>query len=267
MTIIEAIRKRESVRTYTDERLTQEQANEIERFIRETEAPFGIEARIKLIHAEAGEKPVKLGTYGYISGATDYIILIFKEAPLAEVASAYLFEQVILFCTGMGLGTCWLGGSFSRGDFKKHAGLQPDEKLRIVSPVGYSSGKRRFLDTLIKPKRRFINPRKPFNTIFFNKDFSTPLEEDMAGTYFMPLEMVRLGPSANNKQSWRVVKDDETLHFYQTPSFGFSAIDIGIALCHFEQSCIELGIKGRFEVLDNVPANKSAQYTISWISE
>ena len=33
MSLIEAIRKRESIRTYTDERLTQEQANEIERFI------------------------------------------------------------------------------------------------------------------------------------------------------------------------------------------------------------------------------------------
>ena len=268
MSIIEAIRKRESIRTYTDERLTREQANEIERFIRETKAPFDVEACIKLIHAEAGEKPVKLGTYGFISGATNYIILIYKETPFAEVGSAYLFEQVILFCTSMGLGTCWLGGSFSRGDFKKHAGLQTGEKLRIVSPVGYSSGKRRFLDTLVKPKKQIKNPRRPFNTLFYNKDFSTPLEEDMAGDYFLPLEMVRLGPSASNKQSCRVVVDYEKLHFYKAFSNnGFSDIDLGIALCHFEQSCIELGIKGRFEVLDNAPANKSAQYTISWLSE
>ena len=267
MSVIEAIRKRESVRTYTDERLTQEQVNKIERFIRETKAPFGVEARIEFTQTETGEKPVKLGTYGYISGASDYIMLIYKESPLAEVGSAYLFEQVVLFCTNMGLGTCWLGGSFSRGDFKKQVNLQLGEKLRIVSPVGYSSGKRRFLDFLIKPNKQIKKPRKPFNKIFYNKDFSTPLEENMAGIYHQPLEMVRLGPSANNKQSWRVVKDGETLHFYKTSSFGFSAIDIGIALCHFEQSCIELGIKGRFEMLDNTPKNKSAQYTISWISD
>ena len=267
MSIIEAIRKRESVRTYTDERLTKEQVNEINRFIEETKAPFGVEAHIEFIHTEAGEKNVKLGTYGYISGASDYIMLIYKESPFAEMGSAYMFEQIILFCTNMGLGTCWLGGSFSRGDFKKQVDLQPDEKLRIVSPIGYSSGKRRFLDTLVKPKKQIKNPRKPFNTIFYNIDFSTPLEEDMAGIYFLPLEMVRLGPSANNKQSWRVVMNNKVLHFYKTFSYGFSDIDLGIALCHFEQSCIELGIKGMFEVLDNTPTSKSARYTISWISE
>jgi len=267
MSIIEAIRKRESVRTYTDERLTHEQVNEIERFIGETKAPFGVDARIVLIHAEADEKPAKLGTYGYISGATDYIMLIYKESSFAEVGSAYLFEQIVLFCTNLGLGTCWLGGSFNRGSFKKQVDLLLGEKLRIVSPIGYNSGKRRFLDSLIKPKKQIKNPRKPFNTIFYNKDFSSPLEENTAGIYFLPLEMVRLGPSANNKQSWRVVMNGEILHFYKTFSYGFSDIDLGIALCHFEQSCIELGIKGRFKVLDNAPANKSAQYTISWISE
>jgi hypothetical protein len=79
--------------------------------------------------------------------------------------------------------------------------------------------------------------------------------------------MVRLAPSANNKQSWRVTLDGDTLHFYQTFSFGgFSAIDIGIALCHFGETCREAGIAGHFETL-NAPREKDATYTISWIKE
>ena len=266
MSIIEAIKKRESVRTYTGDRLSREQVAEIERFIEQTKAPLGVNARVKLISAIADEKSVKLGTYGFISGASDYLALICKEGLFAEEGGAYLFEQVVLHCTNMGLGTCWLGGSFSRGDFKKQIDLQPGEKLRIVSPVGYKSDRKRFIESFIKPEKQKRNPRKPFSAIFYHRDFSTPLQEYIAGVYQQPLEMVRIGPSANNKQSWRVVMDDEALHFYKTPSYGFSAIDMGIAFCHFEQTCIELGIKGEFKVQNNVPLEKSVQYSISWIS-
>ncbi|MDR2917553.1 MAG: hypothetical protein LBV74_22405 [Tannerella sp.] len=266
MSIIEAIKKRESVRTYTGERLSEELISQIGQFIAQHKAPFGVNVRIELINTVAGEKPVKLGTYGFIGGASDYLVLIYEEAPMAEEGAAYLFEQVILFCTDLGLGTCWLGGSFSRGDFKKQIELRSNEVLRIVSPIGYKSDKKRFIESLIKPESRKKNPRKPFNALFFDKDFTTPLEEDKAGIYRQPLEMVRLGPSANNKQSWRVILDGNVLHFYKTPAYGFSAIDMGIALCHFEQTCIGLGIKGKFKVLD-APQDKSAQYSISWISQ
>ena len=62
MSIIEAIRMRESVRTYTGDRLSKEQIDEIEQFVEQIKAPFGVEARIKLISSAVGEKTVKLGT-------------------------------------------------------------------------------------------------------------------------------------------------------------------------------------------------------------
>ncbi|MFV0346799.1 MAG: hypothetical protein ACK5IQ_11215 [Bacteroidales bacterium] len=39
---------------------------------------------------------------------------------------------------------------------------------------------------------------------------------------------------------------------------------MGIALCHFEQSCRALDIVGHFEVRDDAPAGKKAIYVISW---
>jgi hypothetical protein len=273
MTIIETIKQRRSVRSYTGEPLSLEHIAKIEGFIAGLEAPFGAKVRIELVHQGASDnKPVKLGTYGFIKGASEFLTLTYEKDVLAEESAAYLFEQVILFCTGLGLGTCWLGGSFSRKDFKKLIELGENEKLRIVSPVGYISDKKRFIEVLQGSTGNHIS-RKPFGSLFFHKDFSTPLTEELAGIYRLPLEMVRLGPSANNQQSWRVVQDDEAFHFYHHPSAaaaGFSAIDLGIALCHFEQTCKELLIPGKFRVFNNqelTPDDKGNKYSISWIAE
>jgi nitroreductase len=268
MSIIETIKQRRSVRSYTGESLTRNQADLIMNYLSGQKAPFGANVRIEWIRAggDGDSRPAKLGTYGWVGGATEYLALIYEEAPLAEEGAAYLFEQVILYCTALGLGTCWLGGSFSRKDFGRQVSLEPGEKLRIVSPVGYASEKKRFVESYIVGAEKNHRTRKPFGAHFFHKNFSTPLTEDAAGIYAQPLEMVRLAPSANNKQSWRVTLDGETLHFYRTFSYGFSAIDLGIALCHFGETCRETGIAGHFDVLA-APQEKNAEYAVSWIGE
>ncbi|MDR0507838.1 MAG: nitroreductase family protein [Dysgonamonadaceae bacterium] len=266
MNIIESIQKRRSVRTYSGEPLNGDHIAQIEQFIKQTQAPFGVKARIELVSIHSSGEPVKLGTYGWVKGACEYLALIYEESPFAETAAAYWFEQVVLFCTSLGLGTCWLGGSFSRSDFKKQISLKPNEKLKIVSPVGYASDKKRwFMEKIVVNADKHHNSRKPFGEIFFDKDFNNPLTEIKAGAYAKPLEMLRLAPSANNKQEWRAVLENNILHFYKAPYIIFDSIDIGIALCHFELTCRELGIEGKFEILDIFPKNEKLKYVISWI--
>ena len=267
MNIIETIQKRRSVRTYTGEPLNDEHIAQIKQYINQLQAPFGAEVRIELISVISDGEPVKLGTYGYIKGACDYIVLIYEEAPFAETAAAYMFEQVVLFCTDLGLGTCWLGGSFSRSDFKKQIQLKPNEKLRIVSPVGYyaSDKNKRFVEKYIVRADKNHASRKPFEELFFDKNFNHSLTENTAGIFRQPLEMVRLAPSANNKQEWRILLEDKALHFYKKPYLTFDEVDMGIALCHFELSCKELGIEGRYEILKDFPDNDQLKYVISWI--
>jgi nitroreductase len=268
MSVIETIQQRRSVRSYTGEALSSEHAGLIADYIAGLRAPFGAKVRIELIHALSGDaKPVKLGTYGWIGGARDYLLLVYRKGtPMAEEAAACLFEQVLLFCTGLGLGTCWLGGSFSRKDFGRQAKPEADEILKIVSPVGYASEKKRFVETWIVGAEKHHRSRKPFEANFFHGNFLTPLTREAAGRYALPLEMVRLAPSANNKQSWRVTLDGRALHFYRTFSYGFSSIDLGIALCHFGETCRETGIAGHFEPVE-APLEKGALYTVSWIGE
>ena len=265
MTIAETIQKRRSVRTYTGEPLSKEHRVQIKQYISQLQAPFGIKARIELLHIHTDEKPIKLGTYGFIKGACDYMALIYEKASFAETAAAYMFEQAILFCTDLGLGTCWIGGSFNRSDFKKQVQMNTNEGLRIVSPVGYSSDKKSFIEKYVVKAEKKHSFRKSFGELFFDKNFGNPLTESNAGRYFTPLEMVRLAPSANNKQEWRVLFEDNALHFYKKPYPQFDTIDMGIALCHFELSCQEFGIEGKYDILKDYPTNDNLEYVISWV--
>ena len=269
MKITEAIVKRRSVRTYTGEAIDEGTIQKIADHIAGLKAPLGAECRIEIVRTAASARPVKLGTYGAIRGAADFLALVVRdEGPLAEEGAAYMFEQVVLYCTSLGLGSCLLAGFFDRGGFKKQLSLRPGERLRSVSPIGYASDKpHRSISTLVsggKPTRR-----KPFGELFFDTGFGRPLTEESAGVYALPLEMVRHAPSANNKQSWRVVLDGDALHFYKVPSMGYESLDAGIALCHFADTCRQEGIAGRYEVLPDAPKwpqGQKATYVISWIS-
>ena len=56
--------------------------------------------------------------------------------------------------------------------------------------------------------------RLAWERLFFDQAFGTPLTREAAGEYATPLEMVRLGPSASNKQPWRIVREGGAWHFY-----------------------------------------------------
>ena len=266
MNIIESIKKRRSVRTYTGEPLDASTIEKITEYVNGLKPPFGVKCRVELLQTNTGTEPVKLGTYGFIKGASTFIALVPEDGPLAEEGAAYMFEQVVLHCTALGLGTCWLGASFNKSTFEKQLNLKSGERLRIVSPLGYASEKRHISLFLLFGSSKSYQ-RKPFTANFFYQHFDTPLTEESAGIYAQPLEMVRLAPSATNKQSWRIVMDNQTLHFYKSASHGFDSIDLGIALCHFEQSCHELKIAGHFVVLEKAPQARKASYVISWITE
>ena len=265
MSIIETIQKRRSVRTYTGEPLRNEHITQIKQYINQLQAPFGVKARIELVSVNSDEKPIKLGTYGTIYGVSEIMALIYEESFFAETAAAYMFEQAILFCTDLGLGTCWLADFNSRINLKKQIQLLPNEQLKIVSPIGYASVKKRFLEQYIIRADNLHASRKSFEELFFDKIFDNPLTKNAAGVYMQPLEMVRLAPSANNKQEWRALLEDKALHFYKKPYPMFDAFDMGIALCHFELACKELGIGGKFEILKDFQNFDKIKYVISWV--
>ena len=108
-------------------------------------------------------------------------------------------------------------------------------------------------------------------------DFNTTLSKEEAGDFEFALEMVRLGPSASNKQPWRIVLKDSACHFYEYKQPGYSdrfpydiqRIDMGIAAAHFDYAVKEKNIKGNFEILNqsNLELPTNMEYVFSWIKE
>jgi hypothetical protein len=265
MDFITAIKNRKSVCIYSGELLAIEHIAIIENFIREIQAPFRAQVRVQLVRADRNNKTARLGSHGRVKDVYEFLAIIYKKAPLAEEAAAYVLQKIILFCTNLGIGTCWLIDKFHREAFTKQITLQRNEILKMVTPIGYSSQKRRKFAPVMYYDDSTDN-YKPFEELFFYKDFDHPLLEAQAGIYSEPLEMVRLGLFGVNRQSCRIIFDDKDLHFYKLP-FEFAAIDTGIALCHFELSCIELEINGKYKAAKPKLQEDILEYVISWISK
>ncbi|MDR1791553.1 MAG: nitroreductase family protein [Propionibacteriaceae bacterium] len=263
MNIVEAIQARRSTRAYDNAPLTAEDHDAVAQFIAQTAPPFGVQARVELIHHDFGMERQKLGSYGSVKGACDFMGLIHRPGPLAAEGAAYWFEQVVLHCTSLGLGTCWLAG-FTHSSFSKHVTLEADEKLAYASPVGYVGGVKPLFERLkLFDSEKAHITKKPFETLFLRPDGSG-LTAAEAGRYAEPLELTRIAPSAKNQQPFRVMLDGERLHFYAMDGL-FAHTDLGIAMCHFEQSARFLGIEGGFEVLPDAPGGPDLEYVISWV--
>jgi len=253
--IIELIRKRTSWRSYSAVEIGPEIEDELNSFMSGLPSPpFGSDARFGLVDAEAPERGEILGTYGVIRGAGKFIAGAVIKGGRDYEDYGYLMESIILHATSLGLGTCWLGGTFRRSRFAAAMKLRENERMPAVCAVGFMAGKRTVVDRLFRTGAGSAG-RKGRDEIFFDGEFGVPLDEGSTGPYDVPFEMVRLAPSASNKQPWRIVADDGTFHFFLTRNRGYDRlikaadlqrVDMGIAMCHFGLACAELGLRGRW---------------------
>lgn len=271
----ETIRRRKSVRSYDGTPLTAEEEKQIDGYIElltQEEVPFTARVTIKRIKADDGVDAERLGTYGIIKGTSQFVGVTVENVPGAMEAVGYVFERFVLCMEYLGLGTCWMAGTFNRNDFENAMEINENELFAIISPIGHPAEKRRMFD---KVMRRTIgaDKRKEWKELFFLNDFQTPISKEDAGAYAYPLEMVRLAPSAVNGQPWRIVKTNGACHFYKAGEvqpdkiYDVQKMDLGIAAAHFELAARERGLSGRFEKVDSVHVNgaEKYEYVFSWI--
>ncbi|HPI93700.1 MAG TPA: nitroreductase family protein [Deltaproteobacteria bacterium] len=270
------IRIRRSWRSYRPDPVSGQDKERIRSFLSGLDCPpFGSTVRLVLADALAQGMGRVKGTYGVVTGASTFLIGALRPSEGGYEDFGYLFESAVLAMTSLGLGTCWLGGSFNRGLFADMIGLEEGEIIPAISPVGIAAERRSVVDRL------FVfsvgsRSRKPFSELFFLDDFGATGVSDFAGAYALPLEMVRLGPSATNRQPWRVVMKDGSLHFYLARTRGYSLlfgevdlqrVDMGIAMCHFELAAREMGLPGSWKVTDPgiSPVPPMTEYVVSWV--
>lgn len=267
MNPIETIKKRVSVRTYDGQPLKEADRRTLEAFVADMPNPFGAKTRFALLGTDGEER---VGTYGFIRGAKQYVAGCVKQGGMDLEGYGYAMERIVLQATAMGLGTCWLG-IFKRGAFGE--AMKPEgEMMPAVAAIGTAAEKRSLMDRAVAAGAG-ARKRKPFETLFFEEDFSTPM--NASGTLRECLEIVRIGPSASNKQPWRAIRRGEAVHFYlsetpgyagnRLPSGSIQRVDMGIAACQMEMAAQALGLPGGFTVSDpKLNAPEGWSYSYSW---
>ena len=274
----EIIQIRKSMRSYVNEKIAPQMMDKIKTTLAETHEGFmGNRVRFEIVERQVVEedKKVKLGTYGFIKGVKYVVVGAVKKNEYCCEDYGYVFEKVILFLTDLGLGTCWIGGTFNRGEYAKAIKLEKNEVIPAISPFGYTTKNRSIRDRVIRMTAG-SNKRKPWDELFFNDSFQEPLAMNEAGDYKKPIEMLRIGPSASNKQPWRIVKEKNKNNFHlflkRTPGYDkmvsvvdLQRIDIGIGMSHFELTARELKLSGSWKIANpNIVVNGQI-YVVSWI--
>ena len=257
MTMMETVKSRRSVRTFDGKPLTAEDREKLSEYVKTIQNPYGIPVDFVLMDArEYGlSSPV-------LAGEPMYAAAKVERVAHAEEAFGFSFEKFVLFAWSLGIGSTWIGGTMKRELFEKAAGLKENQMMPCVSPLGYPAKKMSVRETIMR-KGVKADERKPASELFFDQAFFIPLSEENR-EISDALEMLRLAPSAVNKQPWRIVRKGRDYHFFLKHDKGFAGaavgdlqkVDMGIALCHFMS-----GMKGELKISDpGIPVETGIEY-------
>ena len=277
--MIGIMKQRFSCRKYLECPISADAQEKLAHFLEaQTTGPFGSRVRLTLITAteEDSQTLEGLRTYGIIRYPQGFVIGAMGPGNRNLEDFGYMMERAILTATGLGLGTCWIGGTFNKSAFALKMNLTEDETMPAVAAVGYIADKEKVAAKLANIKRL------PPDKLFFTEVFGTPLPLAPSDPYATVLDAVRSAPSASNKQPWRILRQSQAWHFYLQRNKGYGQdslvgrwlgvadlqrVDVGIAMCHFELAARELGLPGRWDIAEPAIRKPDAltEYTASWI--
>lgn len=276
--IQDIVRRRYSCRSYDPTIDTRKAFQDMEEFINSLPTgPFNATNCFQLVAADGNQRGILrgLGTYGAIKDPAGFVIGVSSRSDMDMEDFGYRMELIVLKAADLGLGTCWLGGSFTRGSFSRKAAAKKGETLPAVTSIGFPAETRK-VEQMEETRKRFT-----WDVLFYDSDLYTPLNFAQAGPYASPVEMVRLAPSAKNYQPWRIVRQANRWHFYMQRYKGYrefvvpfltgiadlQRMDMGIAMSHFELATREAGLDGTWEVKNPgiQITNSLMEYTTTWV--
>ena len=263
MDIIQAMKERRSVRSFNGQALAPNIISDLQKAIEESYTLFGgkITIRLKYFDLKGDFKP---STYGVIKGASDYFLMAIGEGEDSALTARFQFEQIVLKAWEMGLGTCWIAGTYKGSQFDQGEKWPEGESLKIICPVGFPEKQRMFEKVM-----RFTvgsDKRKPFSELFFENDFNKPLSPE--SKFGEALEMLRIAPSSTNSQPWRVLVNGDKVLFYYKPKSPASILDTGIGICHFIETEKYNGFEGKFYKATEFPTPpEDWRYLVSYIRD
>ena len=217
MDLLEAIKSRHSVRSYTDKKIEGETLTQLRQTVDECNQKSGLS--IQLCLNEPNAFTGMMARYGKFQNVKNYIALIGKKDNNLEEKCGYYGETIVLKAQQLGLNTCWVAMTYSKG--KSAAVVKPGEKLVIVIALGYgeTAGVQHKLKAIEELSR--VNSAAP--------------EWFSAG-----VEAAQLAPTAMNQQKFRFELDGNLVKASAGSGF-YTKVDLGIAKYHFEIGAGESG--------------------------
>lgn len=223
MTLSDAITARTSLRSYLRVPISAEQRLELGKTIDQSNQRAGLHIQLICDQPEPFASLTK--SYGMLTGVTNYLVFAGPETdPDLDEKCGYYGERIILTATTMGLGTCWVGGTYDRDFCLRH--LEPGERLVCVAAIGHVPAERGGRENLIHN----VTHRSVKTAAELASGLSHAPAWFMAG-----IAAVQRAPSARNRQAYRFVKKrDNSVVAHLTEETPFGLVDLGIAKLHFE---------------------------------
>jgi len=243
--LCDAIPRRTSVRSYQAKALPGDSLSQILLSGRSSESLFAsIALRFLLMRdgpSFARESGPLMRSYGRILNAPHYIVAVSETKPGYLTNAGFRMEQLILRAAAMGIGTCWMGGFYSRDKVADMLSLREDEQVVALTPIGWSASGR-WNQVIRKATKLFVPHRAgrlPLEKLTFETRWGRPADHSLSiQSRWLPfLEAARHAPSWMNSQPWRFILhgDSVTLAVRRPASqkgLPYYLLDGGIAMCH-----------------------------------
>jgi len=235
----EYILKRKSIRNFDMGPLDSETINDIEKYIQTIE-PYNsqIKTQTFILH---GEKKIS----GLFKCKAPHYIAITSETKGDYLINAgYILEQLVIYLTSKGIGTCWLGGA------KPNTEILKDSSLKFVVMIALGkSNEQLYRENISEFKRKSINE-------ISNLTMTNNI-----------MEAARLAPSGYNKQPWYFMISKNKISVYYKRIIKFldrmTKIDIGIALAHIYIAATEQGKKVELSIKTENKVMQGYEYVIT----
>lgn len=208
MELTNAMQTRHAVRSFTDRKIDAETKTALSTVIDECNAESGL--HIQLICDEPKAFDGMMAHYGHFKNCRNYLAIAGK--PGSDEAAGYYGEKVVLTAQALGLNSCWVAMSCSKG--KVPCKLSSGEKLRIVIALGYGE------------TQGFPHKSKPMEALCRTDD-------SMPAWFKAGMEAALLAPTAMNQQKFCFTLKDGVVRAKAGLGF-YVKMDLGIVKYHFE---------------------------------
>lgn len=210
MDALELMKARHSVRSYNDRKIEAETLSILNSVIEECNNESGLNIQLCLNERRAFDS--FMARLQKFSNVSNYIAMAGEKSTNIEEKVGYYGQKIVLKATELGLGTCWVGRTYSKG--KCGYKVKNGEKLYCVITFGY------FDKDGVPHKTKSIEELSQVNG---------PMPE----WFRKGMEAAQLAPTALNHQKFQISLDGSTVT--AKPGFGVSTkIDLGIVKYNFE---------------------------------